>query len=148
MKLQAPSLDELMTSWEKDAKVNSTEPSTEILRIPNLHAKYNKWLSLHNLAVKRASIEYSQLRKVKWAYYTGKMDADELSKYGWEPFSFVLKSDISVYIEGDEDLARLQKKKAYHEEAANFCINCMKEISNRTWQLKEYMAWERFIAGS
>lgn len=148
MKLEAPSLEQLMSSWEKDAQVNSTEPGTEILRIPNLHSKYNKWLSLHNLAVKRAAIEYAQLRRVKWNYYTGKMDEEELKAHGWEPFPFILKSDISVYIEGDEDLNKLLRKKAYHEEAANFCTYVMKELNSRTYQLRSYMDWEKFIAGS
>lgn len=147
MKLQAPSLESLIDSWTKDSAVDSTDPGKEILRIPILHNNYNKYLTLHNLATKRAILEISKLRKVKWAYYTGKMSDEELKECGWEPFQFVLKSDISVYIEGDVDLIALQRKKAYHEEASNFCQNVMKELNNRTWQLKEFMAWERFING-
>jgi hypothetical protein len=87
------------------------------------------------------------MRKIKWAYYTGKMSNEELQKHGWEPFQFVLKSDITVYLDGDVDLTNLQRKKIYHEEAAAFCTNVMKELNNRTWQLKEFMQWERFING-
>jgi hypothetical protein len=147
MKLAAPSLETLMDSWTKDSEIDSTEPGKEILRIPILHNKYNKSLTLHNLATKRAVLELAKLKKIKWAYYTGKMSDDELEQHGWEPFQFVLKSDISVYIEGDVDLITLQRKKAYHEEASNFCLNVMKELNNRTWQLKEFCTWERFING-
>jgi len=66
----------------------------------------------------------------------------------WEPFRFTLKSDMQVYLDGDEDLNKMKRKKAYHEEAANFCTNVMKELNNRTWQLKEYMGWEKFIQGA
>ena len=75
------------------------------------------------------------------------MDKSELEKLGWEPFQFTLKSDISVYIEGDPDIANLNKKKAYHEEASSFCTYVMKELNNRTWQLKEFCTMERFIQG-
>ena len=147
MKLQAPSIEDIMTQWEKDSQIDRIEPNKEIIRIPILHNKYNKYLTLHNLAVKRSILEYDRVKKLKWLYYSGKMDQEELDKLGWEPFRFTLKSDISVYIDGDADLSKLKSKKAYHEEAANFCLNVMKELNNRTWQLKEYMSWEKFIQG-
>jgi hypothetical protein len=34
-----------------------------------------------------------------------------------------------------------------HEEIVEFCKQVLKELNNRTWQLKEYMSWERFIGG-
>ncbi len=148
MKLEPPSLENLMEQWEKDSEVDSTEPGKEILRIPILHNKYNKFMSLHNLAAKRASFEYDRVKKLKWMYFTGKLDQEELDKLGWEPFRFTLKSDISVYLDGDDDLNKLKRKKAYHDEAASFCTHVMKELNNRTWQLKEYMSWERFIQGA
>jgi hypothetical protein len=145
--MNAPAIETIMSEWEKDTKIDTTEPGKEIIRIPLLHNKYNKYLSTHNLASKKAHFEYNKLRKVKWMYYNGKMSSDELEKYGWEQFPFTLKQDISVYMDGDDDLCKLQAKKAYHDECSAFCINVMKELNNRTWQLKEFMGWERFING-
>lgn len=140
-------IEAIMSEWEKDSKVDTTEPGKEIIRIPILHNKYNKFLSSHNLASKKAQLDYNKMRKVKWMYYNGKMSSDDLDKYGWEQFPFTLKQDISVYMDGDDDLCKLLAKKSYHEECSSFCINVMKELNNRTWQLKEYMGWERFING-
>ena len=53
----------------------------------------------------------------------------------------------TFYIEGDDDLARLNQRKQYHEEASSFCINVMKEINARTYQLRAFIEWERFIQG-
>jgi len=147
MKLQAPSLEKLIEQWEKDSVIDQTEPGKEIVRIPLLHNQFNKYMALHNLATKRAILEYDRVKKLKWLYYSGKLDQWDLDKLGWEPFRFTLKSDISVYIDGDDDLIKLKTKKAYHEEAANFCVNVMKELNNRTWQLKEFIGWEKFIQG-
>jgi hypothetical protein len=145
--MDTPSLEQLLKTWESDSKMDQTEPSKEIMRIPLLHSKYNKFLTLHNLAIKRTSIEFNRLKKIKWMYYTGKLDNDELKKFGWEPFQFTLKSDIGVYIDGDDDLNKVLRKRAYHEEASNFCTNVMKELNNRTWQLKDFIKWELFING-
>jgi hypothetical protein len=148
MKIETPPFEVIIQQWEKDSDVDATEPGKEILRIPLLHNKYNKYLSLHNLSAKRTALEYDRIKKLKWMYYTGKLDQEELDKLGWEPFRFTLKSDISVYLDGDEDLNKLKRKKAYHEEAAKYCEYIMKELNNRTWQLREYMTHERFIAGA
>ena len=148
MTIQTPPLEELLAQWEKDSEVDTTEPGKEILRIPILHNKYNKYLSLHNLSAKKAAIEYDRIKKLKWMYFTGKLDQEELDKLGWEPFRFTLKSDINVYLDGDDDLNKLKRKKSYHEESAKFCENVMKELQSRTYQLKAYMDWERFIQGA
>lgn len=148
MKIETPTIEELITQWEKDADVDSTEPGKEILRVPLLHSKYNKYLSLHNLSAKKLALEYNKIKKMKWLYYTGKLDEDELKQLGWEPFRFTLKSDISVYIEGDDDLNKLKRRQAYHEEAAKFCENIMKELQSRTYQLRAHMDWEKFIQGA
>jgi hypothetical protein len=147
MKIKAPTMEELIEQWEKDSAIDQTEPGKEIIRIPLLHSKYNKYLSLHNLSTKKASSDINKMKKLKWLYYTGKMDQEQLQELGWEPFKFTLKSDISVYIDGDEDLAKLNQRKQYHEEASSFCINVMKEINARTYQLRAFIEWERFIQG-
>jgi len=146
--MQTPPLEQLMEQWEKDSEIDITDPGREILRIPILHNKYNKYLSLHNLAAKRVEMELNKFKKLKWEYYNGKMDQTKLQELGWEPFRFTLKSDISVYIDGDEDLSKLKQKKAYHEESSRFCEAVMKELQSRTYQLKAHMDWERFIQGA
>jgi hypothetical protein len=148
MKIKTPKIEEMIDEWDKDSVINPTEPEKEILNIPIIHAKYNRYLSLHNLASKHYHAEFLRMKKTKWMYYTGKLDANELTELGWEPFQFVLKSDISVYIDGDADLNNINTKRQYHEEAANFCTNVLKELNNRTWQLREHMTHERFIQGA
>ena len=47
----------------------------------------------------------------------------------------------------DTELNNILLKKVIHEEIVEFCKNVLKELNNRTWQLKEYMSWERFVGG-
>jgi hypothetical protein len=35
-----------------------------------------------------------------------------------------------------------------HDEICEACTAILKELNNRTWQLREYMTQERFIAGA
>lgn len=142
-----PTFDDLINHWEKDSKVDSTEPGKEVIRIPLLHSKYNKFLSQHNLLLKKTLMDLAKMRKVKWMYYNGKLTQEELEQYGWEPFPFTLKADLGVYMDSDDDLQKLSAKKNLHEECVAFCTNVMKELNNRTWQLRSFMDWEKFIMG-
>ena len=97
-------IDDLLEEWRKDADIDRTEPGKALLDIPKLHSKYLNILSRHRLLSKEAEFKYNKMKKLKWEYYTGKLDSDDLKKYGWEPFPFVLKSDITTYLESDEDI--------------------------------------------
>ena len=140
-------LEEILREWESDAKVDILEPSREIIQIPILHSKYLNIMTDHKLALIKTNFSIARLKKKKWEYYGGKMSKEELDKEGWEPFQYRLKSDIGTYIESDNDLITLMEKKAYHEEAVSVCQSIMKELGNRTYQLREHMTMERFIAG-
>jgi len=146
-KYVAPNLDELITEWETDSKVDTTNPGGEMIRIPVVHSKYNKYLSLHKLQGARREAEYAKLRKSKWMYYNGKLSQEELAKLGWEPFPFTLKADLNTYMDADDDIIKAKSALAFHDECVSFCTYVMKELNNRTWQMKEWMAWERFERG-
>ena len=147
-KYEAPNLDQLISEWETDARIDTTNAGGEMTRIPVLHSKYNKYLSLHKMAQVRREDEFNKLRKLKWMYYNGKLDQQQLAELGWDPFPFTLKSDLNVYLESDDDLAKKKAQISFHEECVSFCVYVMKELNNRTWQMKEWMAWERFERGS
>ena len=140
-------LEQILKMWESDSEIDQTEPSRELIKIPKYHSKYLNLLTKHKFAAKKAVFDYNVMRKVKFEYYTGKLDQAELDKYGWEQFQFSLKSDISFYFDSDKDLIKLLEKKVYHEECVEVVTAIMKELNQRTWQLKEYIAWERFIGG-
>jgi len=140
-------LEDILKTWERDAVIDQTEPGKELIRIPLLHNKYLSVLTKHKIAVRKANFDYLRMRKVKWEYYNGKMSQEELKQYGWEPFQFTLKSDITTYLEADSDLIKLLEKKAYHEESVSVVESIMNELKQRTWQIRDFISWEKFIGG-
>lgn len=140
-------LDELLEMWRNDSVIDRTEPGKELINIPQLHSKYLNILSKHRLLAKECEFKYNKMKKLKWEYYTGKLDDDDLAKYGWEPFPFVLKSEINTYLESDEDINKYVALKAMHDEIVDVCQSILKELNSRTFQLRDFIAWERFIQG-
>ena len=141
-------LEQVLKMWDSDSVIDRTEPSKELLNIPKYHSNYLAILTKHKIATKKAHFDYLRMRKVKWEYFTGKMSKDELDEYGWEPFQFALKSDITTYLEADKDLIKLLEKKVYHEEVVSVIESIMNELKQRTWQLRDFISWEKFVAGN
>jgi hypothetical protein len=90
-----------------------------------------------------------ELRKVKLEYYSGRLNGtDILKEKGWKPFAaLVNKPDMVAYLDADKDLIEMRKNMVANEEAIAFCTAVCKELTSRTFQLREFMAWEKFIRG-
>lgn len=142
-------LEEILKEWDKDSVIDSTEPGKELLKVPTLHNKYLKILVNHRLAIKRINFDYARMRRIKEEYYNGSLSQEELEEYGWEPFLLNVKTKQGVerYIESDQELIRLLEKKMYHDEAISVCESILQELKSRTYQLRDYISWERFIGG-
>lgn len=143
-------IEALMEEWSKDAGYDETEPQRAITNIPRLHAKYLRIMTHHNLVVKKLTSDYNFRRKIKWEYYNGDLNnPEDLAKYGLEPMmKKVLRADLSHYLDSDTELNNILLKKVMHEEIVEFCKSVIKELNNRTFQIKAYMDWERFVGGN
>jgi hypothetical protein len=143
-------LENIMKFWESDSVIDSTEPGKELLKIPQYHNKYLKILVKHRLAIKRLNFDYARMRRLKEEYYGGSLSQEELEENAWEPFLLNIKTKQGVerYIEADAQLIKLLEKKIYHEEAIAVCESILQELKSRTFQLRDYIQWERFIGGN
>jgi len=140
-------LDDLLEMWRADSVIDRTEPGKALINIPQLHSKYLNILSRHRLLSKESEFKYNKMKKLKWEYYTGKLDQDQLDKHGWEPFPFVLKSELTTYLESDDDINKHIAQKIVHDEIVDVCSSILKELNSRTFQLRDFIQWERFIQG-
>lgn len=137
-------LDELMEEWHNDCKLDSTEPGLELIRISSLHGKYLHILSHHRMLVKKITNEYNKLRLTKFQYYHGELDMEELKERGWEPNSrIIIKQNIPIYMDADEDLNNIVLKKVIHEEVVEFCTSVVKELNSRVYALRSFIEWKK-----
>jgi hypothetical protein len=142
-------IDTLSEEWLNDSPVDTTDPTRELSRIPNLHSKYLNILSHHNLIVKKLSYEYNTLKKVKIEYYMGDLNnPEDLKEYGWEPqMKKIMRQDIPSYLDSDDDLNKILIKKVIHQEIVDYCDRVLKELNNRTFQLSNIIKWEMYLNG-
>ena len=104
-------LDELKKLVYKDLPVNKEHLDTESLRNQDLYAKYLDYKTNFEFLLAKAKGEYTKLYRDKWEYYGGKSDA---KIYASKPFDLkVLKTDLNIYIESDQEIIDAKNKIVY-----------------------------------
>lgn len=141
-------LDDIMDLWADDARMDDTELGNESLRIPMLHHKYYKIFVQEGLLLKKVEQDYKSLYKLKYEYYMGVLDQETLLEKGWDPNPLkILKQDLSIYMEGDNDLQLIQAKIDIQKQKLSFLESAIKTITNRGFLIKNAIDWERFKVG-
>ena len=139
-------LEELQAQADKDLVIDDTELDTESLKTPILHNKYLQYYNKFNLLLKKSQWEERTLQREKWEYYTGKSDP---SVYKEKPFDLrVLKNDVHIYINADEDIQKVQAKIVYQEAIVNYLEQILRMINNRSFTIKNAIEWRRFTSGA
>jgi len=139
-------LEELQAQADKDLVIDDTELDTESLKTPILHNKYLQYYNKFNLLLKKSQWEERTLQREKWEYYTGKSDP---SVYKAKPFDLkVLKNDVHIYINADEDIQKVQAKIVYQEAIVNYLEQILRMINNRSFTIKNAIEWRRFTSGA
>ena len=134
---------------EEDLKIDSAELDIASLRIPQLHNKYLNVFHDQRLLLKKLKGDLAETVRLKWEYYTGKMDQDALDELGWEPFPLkILKTDIDRYLDSDKELIQSRAKIDYQAEKVDYLESVLKNITNLQWNIKNAIEWRKFINGT
>ena len=141
-------LSEIRNLVAQDMSIDDTELDVASISIPQLHNKYLNIYLDEKLVLQKLTSEYNIMKRIKWEYYTGKLDREQLEEYGWEPFRLkILKQDIDLYMDSDGELQKLSNRKAYQKEKINYLDAILKSINNRQWNIRNAIEWKKFING-
>ena len=139
-------LETLQDMWKIDSKLDDDLHDNDSLAIPQLHMKYMEFHNKYSLMKKERDIEMKRLIKEKWLYYKGKAPS---SVYKEMPFDLKLttKEEISMFIEADDDIAKLKYKIEYIDQVLFFLDSVLRMINNRTYHIKKAIEWKKFQSG-
>jgi len=141
-------LEDIRAMVETDLKLNETELDTESMRIPQIHGKYLNLLFDERLMLKRHEADYSVMKRLKWEYYGGKMNQEQLDELGWEQFDLkILRQDLDKYLDSDTDLVEISMKVIYQKEKVSYLDSIVKAIASLQWNIRNAIEWKKFIHG-
>jgi hypothetical protein len=139
-------LETIQSMWEKDSQIDQDNLHEESLKIPSLHAKYHELFNSVLLLRKKAEQQRKNIRHDRYEYYSGKADPEV---YVENPFPKKIrdKDTLTKYLDADESLMNINLKIDYYETMLNYIESILKQISNRTYQIKNAIEWQKFVAG-
>ena len=139
-------LESVQSMWEKDSVIDPDNLHDESLKIPQLHSKYYTVYNTIMLLRERAQESYNRVKLERYNYYTGKATAEV---YAEEPFPYKVreKDAIQRYLEADEKLSVVDMKIKYYNVTLKFLEEIIRNVSNRTYQIKNAIEWQKFQAG-
>ena len=139
-------LETIQSMWEKDSQIDKDNLHDESLKIPALHAKYHDMFNNILLLRKKAEQQRKNIRHERYEYFSGKADPDV---YIENPFPKKIrdKDTMTKYMDADEKLSASTLKIDYYETMLSYLESILKQINNRTYQIKNAIEWQKFIAG-
>lgn len=141
-------LEDIENLWSADSKIDRTNLDGESLKIPELHNKYYKIYIREKFKLKSDESNFKEFYKLKHEYYTGKLSGEELKEHGWEPFQFVLKGDLQIYIDADKDISQRLIEIEVQREKVKFLEGIIHNLNNRSFLIKNAIEFIKFSNGA
>ena len=139
-------LETLQGMWNEDSKIDPDNLHTESLNIPVLHSKYYDIYNTLMLLRKKAEQQRKNIRHERYEYFSGKADPEV---YINDPFPKKIrdKETMQKYLDADTKLSGVSLKIEYYEVMLRFIEEILKQITNRTYQIKNAIEFMRFSSG-
>ena len=139
-------LEKIQEMWERAATIDPDNLHNESLKIPQLHSKYYTIYNTISLLREKARESYNRIRLERHNYYTGKAPAEV---YAEDPFPYKVreKDAIQRHMEADEKLSAADMKIRYYDVTLKFLEEIIRNISGRTYQIKNAIEWQKFQSG-
>ena len=139
-------LEKIQSMWQEDCKIDIDNMHEESIKIPQLHSKYHE--ILNNLILLRTKAQKIQksVRHERYEDYSGKADPEVYEK---EPFPKKVRDKDALirYMDADDRVSDANLKVEYYDVMINYTESILKQISNRTYQIKNSIEWHKFQAG-
>lgn len=147
------SLDEILSDWAEDCKINEMHLDESSRLSPMLHAKYLELLSNYKLMLKRAEFKQKELLKDKWLYYEGKMSQEDIDARGWsyDPYNGLnirTKQEKEYYYGSDNDIQKSEEKIEYYKTVVETLTEIIDNIKWRHQTIGNIIKWRQFESGS
>jgi hypothetical protein len=139
-------LETIQKMWETDSKMDIDNLHTDSLNIPILHGKYHELYNNILLLRKKAEQQRKNIRHERYEYFSGKADPEV---YIENPFPKKIrdKDTMQKYMDADTKLSGVSLKLEYYDVMLQYLESILKQITNRTYQIKNAIEFMKFNSG-
>lgn len=140
--------EDVFASWEKDSIIDRTELADESLKIPKLHHKYYTIYVAEKATLRKLESDMKKLKLDKYEFFTLGPN-EETKDRGWRlpARGMILKADIPMYMEGDQDIIDLSLKIGMQQEKVELLESIIKSLQTRNFLIKNAIDFTKFSMG-
>jgi hypothetical protein len=142
---------QLEEELEKDTQIDITALADESIRCSRLHAKWLRYWNEFRIKYHEQSKVMDAMEGIRRRYFDGELSRTELAEYGWEPWNLAkakTNSERDRQIETDPVMIKLRDKLFRFKLCADTCEEAIKEIKQRSHNIKSAIEWRKFEAGN
>ena len=126
-------MNELKEMCLKDTKIDGVDLDGYSISIPEIANKYHQLRHDEKNLLRFLQSQFKVLKLQKWKYYSGKADPSE---YEAKPFDLkVLKNDMDLFLDSDEDLLLAKNKIDEQEEKIKLIEDTTRLIQNASFNI-------------
>jgi hypothetical protein len=142
-------LEDIFVEWDRDSQLDRTKLDIVALGVPQMHAKYIRYLSHERLLLLKYEAEYKELKLAKQIFYIDGPD-EETNAKGWgvPPKGRIIKNDVGPWLDADKDIIALSLKIGMQKEKIEVLKSIVDTVSRLGFQVKSAIDWARFMNGS
>ncbi len=138
-------MNELKEMCLKDTKIDGVDLDGYSISIPEIANKYHQLRHDEKNLLRFLQSQFKVLKLQKWKYYSGKADPSE---YEAKPFDLkVLKNDMDLFLDSDEDLLLAKNKIDEQEEKIKLIEDTTRLIQNASFNINNAIKWKKFMSG-
>ena len=141
--------EDILAMWESDSQIDKTDLAAESLKTPRLHHKYYTLYIAERSKLHRLESQMKTLKLEKYEFYT-QGHTDETRARGWRlpAKGLILKGDIPMYIDADQDIIDLSLKIGIQQEKTHFLASVIDSLKARGFAIKNAIDFIRFTMGA
>ena len=142
-------IEQIVSEWKKDSKIDNTDLANEALKLPGLHAKYLEIYTNENMILKKMFYDYKSFEKIKTMYYQGILPEEDRIELGWEVNNNkILKDDMKMYLAADKDMQSALLKIDLQKQKVENLESIIESINRMGFAIKNAIDFIKFCGGN
>jgi hypothetical protein len=133
MNTKSKPITQIEEEAEVDMELRIDRTELDSANTPKIFNKYHKEYRLVKTELITAQLALKKMWREKWYYYMGKAKPEEYNK---NPLDHkIMKSDVKMHIESDDDIIKLTYTIEMLEMKKKFIEDKLREINNRSYHI-------------
>lgn len=141
--------EHILDEWDIDSIIDDNKLDIASVIIPKLHSKYVRYISQAKAKRIQLTNDFNVLKKIRFRYYRGELTRDELIQYQWDQWqgNKPMKNEMEQFLNGDELLNGYKLKLELIESRIYVLEEILKQLNNRSFQIKNSIEYKKFVSG-